>query len=1061
MRMSIFKLGYVWVAAMLAVLFLSSCEKDDVGAQKKYSIVSKDYTGDMLRVTSVVPLPDFWPFDIGADSLQFHMSSMEDRQVIFSYWIKYEKVEDMLAFTLYIPEDNLPKDGTYRVVEILEPDGKKHYRRYVCEFKDHTMVSVANSTYNYNLPVAVDTLPKGTETNPYLIGSVKDLCQFSTDLQADSEGKGYGYYFALLTDIDFTSYYNDKNRPQNQGWCGIGGEFSGKFDGRNHIISNFKYNSNGDDIGLFKKLSDGAVVSNLKMDYVDIANAGNNVGAVAGIVTGTVLLDSITVNGYINAGGYKVGGLVGASSGNLTISACVFASGSINCDDDICGGLVGSAGGNSIVISNSEVRALHVESDAEMVGGFIGMCSSTTCKIEDCYSSPTINGSKCVGGLIGQVSVGSCEIIDTRVDANLLDASNPGKNENSNECVGGLVGLSSSLTKIDGCTVFHSSDQQYDQDIIGSPAIDKVGGFVGASYVELYIDNSEVESPVNGKNYIGGFVGIAEGKIEIKNSKNSDNSKVNGISKVGGLIGELGCYNAYIYYCDQYSSVTASGDYCGGIVGFSHLATMDDLYVAPSVVTGTGKFVGGVAGYMTNLKLSNMSFSGTLQISGSAFVGGVAGYLGNSEINSSFMAQNKTFSPIVNSANKSAHSVGGVAGRAEKSTFKDVTVNCTVYGKDTVGGFAGSVDDCKFEGCTYSGGGVNGTGDFTGGIIGRVNSSGTTMSNLTNTANVSGANRTGGIIGEVVRNNVYKCNNKGTVSGGQDVGGIMGRISNTSDGEIEIKECENNGTVKSTKRCLGGICGYVESSKNGSNIVNFRLCFNNSLVEGISTSNEDKDGIGGVIGEGKYSIRAINCANRGTVKGTNAYHHIGGIAGYMGQNSMGYDNDLYFEQCYNSGTVEVTAESGSVFVGGIAGHLEDAATTDKYVYVVDCYNLGTVRANTGSGDNAGGMVGKASYYLTMKRCFSAGMVYSSGNGKNLSNGMAGTHADAEVLYGAHDNLYTQNGTGKDWWGSLFDASNKSKTSTYNGFDFDSDDPVWVLDESKNNGYPYLKNTPLP
>jgi hypothetical protein len=106
------------------------------------------------------------------------------------------------------------------------------------------------------------------------------------------------------------------------------------------------------------------------------------------------------------------------------------------------------------------------------------------------------------------------------------------------------------------------------------------------------------------------------------------------------------------------------------------------------------------------------------------------------------------------------------------------------------------------------------------------------------------------------------------------------------------------------------------------------------------------------------------------------------------------------------------------------------------------------------------MVGKASYYLTMIDCYSAGMVYSKGNGTELSNGMAGTHADAEVLYGTHKSLYTQKDTGKDWWGSYFNSDVKSQQSTYDGFDFGGDNPIWKIDTTKNNGYPYLINTPL-
>ena len=1060
MKIRYFKLGLVFCMAAMVVAMFSSCEKSETELQKKYSIVNKANEGNYLKVTSVVPLPEFWPFDIKSDSLEFHMSSLESRDVIFSYWMKYEKKDDMLAFTMYIPHNNLPHNGEYRVAAIVEPDGTRHYRRFSFEFSDYVLVAATNSTYNYTLPVADDTQTKGVEANPYLIKTVTDMVKFSNELKKDPE-RGYGLHFKLANDIDFNDYYKDPNRPMDQGWCGIGDDFSGNFNASNYTISNFKYNSSsGDNIGLFKKLSDGATVRNLKMTYVDISNAHNMVAAVAGSSSGTVLIDYVDVSGNIRAGGYQVAGMVGLSSGSLTISNSS-VSGNISCGDDLCGGFVGYAIGESVQILNSRVNALYVESDVELVGGFIGMSAVQNCTIKDCYSSPTINGSRVVGGLIGQISGGTSSITNTQVDANVINASNSPGSGSVNEYCGGIVGLNAGVLNVTKCEVFHSTDAQYDEDIIGSEGVSMVGGIAGASHVELHIDESVVKSPVHGKDRVGGMVGLAEGVIEITNSENSNKSKVTGNSKVGGLIGEISSYNAYLNVADQYASVTAAGNYCGSIVGYTGRVTIDDVYVAGSVASA-GDFVGGIAGFADGIKVTNLNMVSTLKVNGASFVGGVAGYLEDASFDSDFLTKNVKFSIEITN---SGHTAGGFAGRAVNSTFKNLTLHCTVVGKDTVGGFVGSNGSGgHYENCTFAGAKVNGTGDFTGGIIGRVNHKGTTLTNLTNKGSVIGENRTGGILGELANNNVYNCYNEGTVSGAQDVGGIIGRITNTgNDSEIEIKGCENNGTVESTKRCLGGICGYVSSNKNGKQIVSFRLCFNDNLVNGIGTNNQERDGMGGIVGEGKYSIRLANCGNRGTVRGTTAYHHIGGIAGYLGENSKGYDNDLYVDQCYNSGLVEVTGQNNSVYVGGIAGHLEDAATTDRYVYVYDCYNIGTVKANTSSGDNAGGMVGKASFYLTMIDCYSAGMVYSK-HGSELSNGMAGTHADAEELYGTHKSLYTQKNTGKDWWGSYFDAADRSKKSTYDGFDFEGNEginhPIWRIDTSKNNGYPYLINTPL-
>lgn len=1049
------KSNFKWVVMLCATVIMlsvaSSCEKEKL-PEDKYPIAEKEYKGDTLKITSMIPMPEFWPMDIKSDSLKFYMSSLENRNVLFSFWISFKQLDDMLAYTIYINKETPKDNGEYRVVEIVDEFGNKHFRRFILEFEESVMVGAKNSEYKYNLKVKDTSAICGTESNPYLIQSVKDLIQFSNDLKNDKEGKGYGLYFHLNSDIDLNEYYQDPNRPMDQGWCGIGGEFSGKLNGLGHTISNFKYNSNGSEIGLFKSLTYGAELENFIMEGVDVSNAGKSVGAVAGEATGLVALRSITVNGNIRSNENQVGGLIGYSEGDLEISNCQ-VSGSISSKLDMIGGLVGFAKGEDLKISDCRVNSLYIESEGiQYAGGFVGSIATNNLTIKGCYASPNVTVAAIVGGLIGQVNENTKgNIENTRVDANIINAA-------KSNC-GGIVGVNYGQLTFVKDTVYHSVDQQYDQDIIGNSSADDVGGFIGSSYGQVNIKESLFEAPVNGKDKVGGLIGevYKGGSVNIEKTVISSDSKVNGASYVGGVIGLNDGNNLYIYYCDQYAKVTSSGDYCGLYIGKTTSTTLDDCYMGASV-SGLGKYVGGIAGYATGLKITKLSANSAIEVSGGAVVGGIAGYLAESSFDASLITNNKKFAIKVSNTD---NTVGGFAGEAENSTFKNITLHSSVIGKNKVGGFVGIANGGHYENCTIDGAKVSGTGNFTGGIIGRVIDKCNTLKYLTNKASVEGQNYTGGIFGELLDNSVSYCINEGSVYGAQEVGGIMGRITNVNnDSSIDISYCENNGSVSASERCLGGICGYVSSEKNGRCIVNFKYCFNNNLVDGVGTTNEGRDGMGGIVGEGKFSIRAANCANRGVVKGSTAYHHIGGIAGYLGENSKGYDNDLYIEQCYNSGTVEVTGQNNSVFVGGIAGHLEDAATTDRYVYIVDCYNIGTVKGRSSGQDNAGGMVGKASFYITMKNCYSAGMVYSDGNGTELSNGMAGTHADAEVLYGDRTNLYTQKNTGKDWWGSYFNADDKSKTSTYGGFDFNSSEPVWVINASENNGYPYLRNTPL-
>ncbi len=88
--------------------------------------------------------------------------------------------------------------------------------------------------------------------------------------------------------------------------------FTGVFDGQNHKITDLYINrgANSGDldgyyVGLFRTIAAGAEVKNLDLENVDITGAGNNVGALAGGLSGTVtnVHSSGTVHGQDNTGG--------------------------------------------------------------------------------------------------------------------------------------------------------------------------------------------------------------------------------------------------------------------------------------------------------------------------------------------------------------------------------------------------------------------------------------------------------------------------------------------------------------------------------------------------------------------------------------------------------------------------------------------------------------------------------------------------------------------------------------------------------------------------------------
>jgi The GLUG motif len=167
----------------------------------------------------------------------------------------------------------------------------------------------------------------GIEPDPYVITTCAQLQEMDTDLNA---------YYVLDNDIDCSQTnpedaFNESGQwTDGKGFDPIGNvalnggniysgfnyeSFTGTLDGQNHKITNLYINRgvdandvNGYYIGLFSTISSGAEVKNLGIEDVDITGSGNNVGALAGGLSGTAT--NVHSTGSVHGDG-RVGGLVG------------------------------------------------------------------------------------------------------------------------------------------------------------------------------------------------------------------------------------------------------------------------------------------------------------------------------------------------------------------------------------------------------------------------------------------------------------------------------------------------------------------------------------------------------------------------------------------------------------------------------------------------------------------------------------------------------------------------------------------------------------------------------
>jgi hypothetical protein len=244
----------------------------------------------------------------------------------------------------------------------------------------------------------------GEPHDPYQIATAEDLILLGESIE------DYDKHFILTADIDL-----DPNLPGRRVfkraviasnneviWWGEfdGVPFTGIFDGNSHIISNLTIDG-AYFVGLFGQLGEGADVSNLGIEAMDVNGTGGYVG---GLVGRNSLGSSITdcyVTGSVNGTADYVGGLVGenigyfGAGGNITncYSACMVSG------DGSVGGLVGCNLMGNIAASTSTI----IVSGNRSVGGLVGRMVGGDLSLS--YSNGTVSGDNYVGGLIGYNSV--------------------------------------------------------------------------------------------------------------------------------------------------------------------------------------------------------------------------------------------------------------------------------------------------------------------------------------------------------------------------------------------------------------------------------------------------------------------------------------------------------------------------------------------------------------------------------------------------------------------------------------------------------------------------------
>jgi len=224
----------------------------------------------------------------------------------------------------------------------------------------------------------------------------------------------------------------------------------------------------------------------------------------------------------------------------------------------------------------------------------------------------------------------------------------------------------------------------------------------------------------------------------------------------------------------------------------------------------------------------------------------------------------------------------------------------------------------------------------------------------------------------------------GSIDGFSSIGGVVGYINSTN--LVTFTNVSFSGRVNATmsnSEGAGGIIGLINNSAS-------KVKLENVKSEGIISANNNA---GGLVGRSAGVLNIANSSFVGSVS-TKTNNSNGGAGGLIGVAS---DSVTLF-QTYSSAKIE-----GVHNVGGLIGLLQpNAANLNRYAPVADIsvsYSEGSV---TGSGNNAGGLIGKNSFNATISNCYST---CSADSDKNVG-GLIG-YIDEGPKF--KDNVYIKGG----------------------------------------------------
>lgn len=701
----------------------------------------------------------------------------------------------------------------------------------------------------------------------------------------------------------------------------------------------------------------------------------------------------------------QIGGILGYGSQYVAafITGCkVGVGGAVSIKGEhslggIAGGMSNAKGGyidSCTVGANTTIERIDVGGDKTVlespkhgtaIGGLVGFTQDS--KDDTSPLTTTFSGTSAFNGTI-TVSV---------------EATNPSTDSDGKiSCIGGIVGDMGS-----GANFASGSNVTVGGNINITLAAANVGGVVGRTNKATFIGKFNAAPNMSTENAenVGGFIGKNIGTVYIladttdklenttvgalNGTEITIGGKIKGTSEVGGFIGvnnsgstlNIGSnvanakpYKSGTLTITITASVTGSGDNVGGIVGKNEGVSGQDDYAIVDIVKGTIKQNGAIIGANN--------------------VGGIIG------LNDGL---------LTTGGGEADTTIGGVTlSEEQQNKIKNLSINNT--------------------------GSVTGTGDYVGGVVGKLDSpsalrtedsgKGAIAGTFTNSGNVSGGKFVGGSLGYVGKNvTITAKNNVATlfVNDGQvtatgyyaggSIGVLVGKIEGVDNGHtVNFK---NTGTVTATGfvgGSIGVLAGPVKYAQFVNSSGNLSIAAVNAVggsvgFIGVPTPLETiLTGVGITLADDYVKVEnthfeasgeltanpdsnAISVAKDAATNKSTGWGGVGGAIGVIGKN-VRWGTEQNKNTYYANGNVTA---NGINNVGGIVGII--------LAENVNISNMLAYNTTVKGGENVGGIVGATDGIGTV--ITSAYAIEGTFTGsKNVGGiiGLAKTDTDASTSY---------------------------------------------------------------